>query len=111
MNEAAASVAREEPFEHYFKDWHGAWNFATPEETERRLHAAGFEDVRCWLEPRPVHPPEPRTFIEVVCIAHHLDLLPQELRAPYADRVFTRAGGENLQLNYVRLNIEATRPA
>src|ERR1035438_1867678 len=26
------------------------WTFAGPEETERRLRASGFEQIRCWLE-------------------------------------------------------------
>lgn len=26
-------------------------DFATPADNERRLHAAGFADVRCWLRP------------------------------------------------------------
>ena len=29
------------------------WNFASPEETAGRLARSGFEQVRCWLEPRP----------------------------------------------------------
>src|SRR3954469_19341977 len=36
-------------------DW-SPWVFAGPEETEARLRAAGFEDVRCWLQDRPTYP-------------------------------------------------------
>jgi hypothetical protein len=32
------------------------WVFASPQETERRLRAAGFSSVRCWLEDRPTYP-------------------------------------------------------
>ena len=35
------------------------WNFANPAETEERLRDAGFEDIRCWLEDKPVAAREP----------------------------------------------------
>src|SRR3954466_13856708 len=33
------------------RGWDGPWNFATPEETTRRLKQAGFTDVWAWLQP------------------------------------------------------------
>ncbi len=39
-------------------DWPDPWTFATPEDTRRRLEAAGFEAIETWLndEPTPVAP-------------------------------------------------------
>src|SRR3954447_10616568 len=34
----------------------GRWLYAGPEETEQRLRAAGFGEVRAWLEPKPTVP-------------------------------------------------------
>jgi trans-aconitate 2-methyltransferase len=31
----------------------GRWLYATPDDTEQRLRAAGFSNVRAWLEPKP----------------------------------------------------------
>jgi trans-aconitate 2-methyltransferase len=108
--EGLASVASREPFARHFADWLGPWNFATPDETERRLTAAGFADVRCWLEARPVRPPDPLPFITTVCLGHHLERLPDELRGPFAEAVLESAGGDELEVDYVRLNIAARRP-
>jgi trans-aconitate 2-methyltransferase len=106
FRQAADSVAAEEPFAHCFVDWQRPWNYATPEETKQRLQRAGFTEVECWLEPRPVTPVEPRTFVQTVCLVRHLDPLPDELRGPFIDRVLKRAG-EPLALEYVRLNMTA----
>ena len=56
---AAAAVEAAEPFLPYFAGWRGPWNFATPQDTERRLAAAGFAHATCWLAERPVTPDEP----------------------------------------------------
>ena len=48
----ADAVAAEEPFAPHFADWRRPWNYAGAEDTDRRLRAAGFVDVSCWLEPK-----------------------------------------------------------
>ncbi|MFN8152361.1 MAG: methyltransferase domain-containing protein [Solirubrobacterales bacterium] len=83
--------------------------FASPDETERILTGLGFEDVSCTLEPRPVHPPEPREFIRSVCLVAHSELLPEELRGELLDAVMDRLGPDP-ELDYVRLNISARKP-
>ena len=87
----AAEVAAEEPFSAHLEGFAPTY-FAGPEVTTERLAAAGFTDVRCWLEPRPVRPPEPEAFIETVCLGSHLDELPEELREPYLAAVLERLG-------------------
>lgn len=85
------------------------WSFATPAQTAQRLGRAGFTDVVCWLEAKPVTPPEPREFLRVVCLGHHLERLPEDLRDLFVDAVCERAGSP-LVLDYVRLNLDARRP-
>jgi trans-aconitate 2-methyltransferase len=104
-----AEVAAEEPFASYFADWEGPWNFSPAGRADASLQLAGFTDVHCWLEGRSVEPPEPRDFLRVVCLGHHLDRLPEGLRDPFVDRVLGRVG-EPVELDYVRLNISARRP-
>lgn len=84
--------------------------FASPTDTERILCGLGFEGVSCRLEPRPVKPPEPREFIRTVCLVAHLELLPEELRVELLDAVLERLGPEP-ELDYVRINISARKPA
>jgi trans-aconitate 2-methyltransferase len=105
----AREVAEEEPYAEYLAGWEGPWNFASPEQTRERLQRAGFEQVETSLEPWPVTPSEPVAFIETVCLGNHLDALPQELRQAYARAVADRCQ-DPLTLDYVRLNIDATRP-
>jgi trans-aconitate 2-methyltransferase len=77
------------------------WLYATPEDTERRLRAAGFTEARAWLEPKPTTVPDPETYIAAVCLHGH----PQA--AELAPKV-VEALGDPPVLDYVRLNIEAT---
>jgi trans-aconitate 2-methyltransferase len=109
FRDTADAVAGEEPFAPYFADWQRPWNYATDADTAARLSAAGFDQVECWLEPRPVTPSEPRAFAQTVCLVRHLDPLPEELREQFIDRVLQRAG-DPLVLGYVRLNMTAARP-
>jgi trans-aconitate 2-methyltransferase len=104
---AVAMVAQSAEYEAYFSDRAMLWNFAGPEETEERLRAAGFEDARCWLEPKPVTPADPLRFTMTVTLGPYLVRLPEELRLPFAEAILARSP-EPLALEYVRLNIEAT---
>jgi trans-aconitate 2-methyltransferase len=101
-------VATEEPYAPYFADWVRPWNYATAKETERRLTAAEFADVSCWLEDRPTELDDPRSFITTVCLVRHLDPLPEALRPRFVDAVLERVG-EPVVLDYVRLNMTAQR--
>jgi trans-aconitate 2-methyltransferase len=103
---AMDAVASREPYGPHFEGWRGPWNYAGPEETEERLRRAGFTDVRCWLQPAPITLDEPEEFVTTVCLGHHLERLPEELRKPYATDVISERGVP-LELDYVRLNIDA----
>jgi trans-aconitate 2-methyltransferase len=102
------SVPREPPFAAYFEGWRKPWNYAGAQETAQRLQRAGFQDVRCWLEPKAVSPSDPRSFVQTVCLVRHFDPLPPRLRELFLDRVLERAG-DPLVLEYVRLNMTASR--
>lgn len=104
---AAEEVAQREPYSEPLGSVEQFWNYAAPEETEERLRAAGFDQVRCWLEPWPVHPPEPAAFTKSVCLGPYVAELPDDLGDRFvADVLATQE--EPLRLDYVRLNIEAT---
>jgi trans-aconitate 2-methyltransferase len=104
--QAIASVAADPEYAQHLTQAKGLWNFASPEETEPRLAGAGFSDVRCWLQPKPVQPSRPLEFISTVTLGPVLDQLPEEKRQPFAEAVL-EAEQEPLVLDYVRLNIEA----
>jgi trans-aconitate 2-methyltransferase len=102
-------VGEREPYRDHLTGF-APHNFASPGETERRLRAAGFEDVRCGLQTWPVRPEEPREFIETVCLGAHFERLPEPLREPLLEEVLEMLGPEP-ELDYVRLNISARRGA
>ncbi len=82
------------------------WVFATPEETERRLSAAGFEAIRCGLEERPTVPGDVEAFVRTSILAVHLQRLAPGRREAFAHAVAERV---ELPLDYVRLNVSAVR--
>jgi trans-aconitate 2-methyltransferase len=107
FHRAAREAATRPPYAGHLAGWQGPWNFAGPEETAERLRRAGFERIETWLEPYPVVPDDPTDYLRTVCLGYHLEQLPEELRDGYVEAVCERAGDE---LDYVRLNIVATRP-
>jgi trans-aconitate 2-methyltransferase len=82
------------------------WFYADAGETEERLRAAGFTDVKAWLQPWDVVPPDPREFMRTLILKPHIDSLPAELHEQLLDDV-EAAVGEPFSLRYVRLNISA----
>jgi len=102
-------VAAQPRFGQHFEGMQGIWNFASAEETEGALAGAGFEGIRCWLQPKNVRPAEPIPFLQTVTLGPHMQRLPDELQRPFVEEI--AAGmGKPLVLDYVRLNIEARRP-
>jgi trans-aconitate 2-methyltransferase len=90
--------------------WLGAVHFETPDATERRLEAAGFEAVECWLTDEPTRfvPGEPfETYLRTVVLGAHLERLPPTEHEAFVRRV-AEGVGEPL-IDYVRLNIVARR--
>jgi trans-aconitate 2-methyltransferase len=98
-------VARREPYNQFLEGMPRPWLFASPSDSERRLRANGFEQVRCWLQPKPTVPGDPHGFLRTVLLNYHVDRLQEELRDPFVDDVL--AATEPLEVDYVRLNIEA----
>jgi trans-aconitate 2-methyltransferase len=101
-----AGVAAQPRFAEHLNEMQGLWNFASAEETEDRLRAAGFDEARCWLEPKPVQPPDPLAFTSTVTLGPVLAQLPEALRKAFAEAVLAESDSP-LVLDYVRLNIEA----
>jgi trans-aconitate 2-methyltransferase len=106
LRDTTREIASREPYAEHLQGLEEPWHYAGPEETEARLRAAGFEPVRCWLQPWEVIPPEPFEFLRTICLAPYLDPLPEALRPGFVEAVLA-AEEEPLRLGYVRLNIEA----
>jgi trans-aconitate 2-methyltransferase len=110
FHDTVSALADRPPFSEFFEDWTGPWNFADDHATTALLEGIGFTGVSCSLEDWPVTPPEPHNYLRTVCLGHHLEQLPDELRETLVGRVVDTMG-DPLLLEYVRLNISARRPA
>ncbi len=91
--------------------WEGPQHFATPEDTRRRLEAAGFTEVETWLheEPTPFEAGEQlTTFLRTVILGAHLQRMPAEQQDAFVEAVAASLGPEPV-VDYVRLNMLATR--
>ena len=92
--------------------WLGPAHFETAEATRDRLAAAGFVEIETWLnaELTTLEPGEPfETFLATVVLGAHLERLPEAERAAFAHEVARRL--PRPEIDYVRLNILATRAA
>jgi trans-aconitate 2-methyltransferase len=90
--------------------WLGASHFETSMDTARRLDAAGFVDIECWLtdEPTRFEAGEPfETFLRTVILGAHVQRLPEAERDAFVHQVAERL--PEPIVDYVRLNITARR--
>jgi trans-aconitate 2-methyltransferase len=113
---AADAVAARAPYAEALAGMPAGWLFADHHETAERLAEAGFSEVRAWLEDAPVHLTDAAAgaeFLATVVLRHHLDRLPDGLGAPFAREVAERCllPDGRVEIDYVRLNMEARRPA
>ncbi|HVV36221.1 MAG TPA: methyltransferase domain-containing protein [Acidimicrobiales bacterium] len=111
VHAVARDVARQEQYADALYDVEGVTNFATPEDTESRLRAAGFTAVRCWLEEIPVVPDDPIAYLRTIILGPHVERLGDDLGMAFVHEVAEGLGSPgNVTLDYVRLNISARRP-
>ena len=106
IKQAGLDVAGEPRFAAYFDGWTTDWTLAGPDETERRLHGAGFTDVWCWLSRVDVDPGDPAGYLSAICLGSFLARLPEDLHEPFVATALERLP-DPLRLHYVRLNMLA----
>jgi trans-aconitate 2-methyltransferase len=90
--------------------WLGAVHFEGVLDTTRRLDAAGYVDIECWLtdEPTTFDAGEPfETYLRTVVLGAHLARLPAAEHDAFV-RAVADGVGEPV-IDYVRLNITARR--
>jgi trans-aconitate 2-methyltransferase len=90
---------------------HRSWlRYATAAETERRLRATGFDPTAVWLAPEPTTFDDDesfRAFLHTVILRGHLTAMAPAHQDPFVEAVATALPDRTL--DYVRLNIDATR--
>ena len=112
---AADETAALAPYATHLTESPQRWMFADAGATVDRLTRAGFEDARAWMEEVPAifeTLDEGAEFLATVVLRHHFERLPGDLHAPFARAVAERRTRDDgsVEIDYVRLNLEATRP-
>ena len=107
---AADAVAAAGPWADRFEGWVRPSRMATAEETAEHLTAAGFTDVRTWLEPAPQVPDEPGEYLRTVNLGAHLHRIDEPDHPEFVRRVVERLP-EPITIDYVRLNLDAVKPS
>jgi trans-aconitate 2-methyltransferase len=97
-----------------FEAWGNPWTFAGVDDTLTRLEAAGFGDVKVWLEESPTTFADAapyREFVSTVCLRHHLARLTPADRGRFMDGIAEHAAADDppYTLDYWRLNIDARK--
>ena len=113
LRAAMGQVMREDRFEEFFVRWEDPWNFADPATTRARLEAAGFEEIETWLHEEVAEfdsIEELTGYLKTAVLGQHLTFLPEAEHEPFAAAVAMQlSAGSPLVIDYVRLNILATK--
>lgn len=113
--EAADAEGARQPYAAHLEEMPRSWHFASAAETIAALTGAALIGARAWLEEDPAifeTTEDGAVFLATVVLRHHLERLPDDLRVPFARAVAarrTRPDGR-VEIDYVRLNLEARRP-
>ncbi|HVL80704.1 MAG TPA: methyltransferase domain-containing protein [Actinomycetota bacterium] len=107
---AADQVAEREPYASHIAHLSRRGNFPDPGSTTRRLAAAGFVDIDCRLVGRIVTPDDAHEYLTTINLGRQVQALPDGLAPRYVDDVIAVLG-EPVEIDYVRLDIDAVRPA
>jgi trans-aconitate 2-methyltransferase len=110
-------LSQEAPFGSYLGKFEEPWLYSDSHTAAKNLSAAGFGEVETGIEAAPTRFKSAEQFSEFVrtAIVHkHLNLLPTDrLKRDFVQTLTAQAGSEEpaLELDYLRLNIRARKPA
>jgi trans-aconitate 2-methyltransferase len=85
-------------------------SFPTVERTSELLAGAGFEHVECRIKARTVTPDDPLTYLRTINLGSTVQALPAGLADAFVNDVIAELGSP-VEIDYVRLDIDAVRPA
>ncbi len=112
----AQALLDREPYRTRFREWRGPWNFQNEIATRERLLRLGFVDARTDLELAPTDIPEReryKGFLRTVILRAHLAQIGDAVLAEaFLEQMTALAAADTppFSLDYVRLNIHASRP-
>ncbi|HMK30406.1 MAG TPA: methyltransferase domain-containing protein [Terriglobales bacterium] len=109
LRELAAEFMASPQIRPFFQGWEEPWEYPDAETTEHRMLAAGFVDVKAWLEPAPLELPSDeayRQYLAAVVFHRHLPRLPDRHKEEFLDALVK---GGSRKLDYWRLNLQGRK--
>jgi ubiquinone/menaquinone biosynthesis C-methylase UbiE len=112
-----AVVSQNAPYNRYLGSYRHRWTFADPPTTAKRLESVGFREIDTSLEPAPTRFENEERFSEFaskVILHRLLEHLPDDCaRREFMRHVCLPAAADDppFELDYVRLNLSARKPA
>ena len=103
-------IAAGKPFATHFAGWQKPWNFAGPQETETRLHKAGFAKASSYLSSAPAvfdSRGQFSSFVKTVVVWPYLSRLQSGLQERFLEECLNEC--KEWVLDNVRLNISAQK--
>jgi trans-aconitate 2-methyltransferase len=113
----ADALMRTPAYAPFFAAWTEPWEFADAETTRARLTTAGFVEIAASVVAAPVVQADRAAFVEFVThviFRPHLACLPDDrARTAFVDALASLAAADPIpfELDYWRLDVDATRPA
>ena len=117
IRERLSRLMRSRPYQQYFGEWTGPWEFASPELTAQRLREAGFVEVETSTFEAPVQlgsREETYDYFEHVILGSHLERIPDpKLKAQFVEAITQQSAADTppYRQDYWRLNLRARRPS
>jgi trans-aconitate methyltransferase len=117
LRERTEALLTRDSYQEHAAGWRNPWEFATPEETARRLSASGFVEIETSLQAAPTtfrNAAEFREFTRSVVLRAHLDAIADDnVRQAFMAELTDLAATDDppFTLDYWRLNLAARRPA
>lgn len=109
LRDLSQRLAHDPRFSRWFEGWTPPWTYQGPVATAERLEAAGFTEIRTWLEDWPVVPDDPYEYLSTIVLGAQVQRLPAEAAREFVRTVISTAASP-LTVGYVRLNVDARRP-
>jgi trans-aconitate 2-methyltransferase len=115
LRERAARLMQLPKYASFFQHWVDPWTYAGAEITAERLRRAGFAQVKTWTEAAQFALPDAPAFREYLATVtlhlHVASITDERLRNQFLDDLARQASHDpEFQLDYWRLNIDATKP-
>ncbi len=111
-----AAMARA-PFNEHLGAYRDGKKYRSAEEAAESLERVGWSDIRTWVFDAPVpfdNVDDAALYLRTIILRDHVANLPEDLHDPYVRAVIAEyidRFGEPFTADYVRLNLQARRPA